>query len=454
MKIVGNNYTEMFEKIIFGYIQQHGDQDKVFYPSNITKCSDSKCDKFMAIMNSMLRYYEVLINSVEMLEDNYIREGIKLIYSRNTKCNEVEAENDLKEYLESIKKINISRFRIQTITSFCTSTDEELFEKPSLFNDFSIFEEKFCDDLKLSEKLYVILKIIEKNIRVIENTEVENAIPVDNRILKQFNDNDACSLINIYDEPENIKDIIKSDIGPQFLFNIAAKIKAEKKSIDDCIEISNKINEVYFKNVDNLKIDDIEKTEKLLIDFNVPAKVISYFKRENIDKINNEEKNKEILKKSNKVTCKVEKTKKYYNDSEFKKMKKEVEMYRDKMLESEEIDLQTEEIFRIAKNFVICFEDYEGAKNFLQYCNYYKKDQKDNPLSDYVHLYDRIKYYEKRFDMYFPLADSKECLDNMMICSPEDYLLYKQVLGESLSKMRSYMSGRYDYDYEISRMKK
>ena len=56
--------------------------------------------------------------------------------------------------------------------------------------------------------------------------------------------------------------------------------------------------------------------------------------------------------------------------------------------------------------------------------------------------------------MFEPLADIKECLDNMMICSPEDYELYRQVLEDSLSNIRAYMGGKYDYNYEIDRMRK
>lgn len=424
------------------------------YENNITNKKDNRCEEFLSILEKVVKLQDGLLKDVyELVHDKGYQAFMKKTFVMREDFTGEKVDKQLEKHLRRKRMLYTERYNYEKLVSFCTTPDEKMYTKPILFNDFSLFEsDGILSELKLSDRAHIVFKIIEKNIRMLEKGKFYNdSSAVDFRIYKAFDVEEIFELLHAIEEDE--KKVVASE-DKKLSENYKKLKQLEASSIKECASAMEKINDVYYKNIDNLTLEDVDMIVDLLKLVEVPEDILNFFKRQTTEKIKVRENNKEASKPLTKQVYTQKETKKYYTNDEFKQMKKEVEMYRDKIFEQEEIDLPADEILRIARNYVICFEDYEGAKHFLKYCDYYKKDQKDNPFADYVHLYDRIKYYEKRFDMYLPLADSKECLENMMICSPEDYLLYKEVLKESLTKMRTYMGGRYDYDYEINRMRK
>ena len=71
----------------------------------------------------------------------------------------------------------------------------------------------------------------------------------------------------------------------------------------------------------------------------------------------------------------------------------------------------------------------------------------DNAITNFVHEYDRLNYYFEDYD----LKNILEYLEEIFICSNEDYLFWKDEIEKELDKLLSRIAYKYDYELEVAK---
>lgn len=88
----------------------------------------------------------------------------------------------------------------------------------------------------------------------------------------------------------------------------------------------------------------------------------------------------------------------------------------------------------------------EEKRLFLRNCELMGKEK--NPILGYLENYNRLKYYENSVGLQNEIAFMEECLQEMMICSKEDYLFWKKSLEDILSQVEHWIPKNFAYEEE------
>lgn len=92
----------------------------------------------------------------------------------------------------------------------------------------------------------------------------------------------------------------------------------------------------------------------------------------------------------------------------------------------------------------------ESIQTFLRNVEKENRKQERHPISLYVELYNKLKYYEDKLDIAEELSSIESILQEMFITTDTEYQEWKNLLEAELASCLSKISSRHEYELEES----
>lgn len=347
---------------------------------------------------------------------------------------------------------------IRTIKNFFNTIEDN---NKALFTDY-IKLSAILEVLPLSarERATIVIEAFKKNIRSgileVEDFETSFIIDANKLVVCKFKTLTSEQVFNMY-KNGTIIDFIYQDedqVTPEVKAQIDELIARRDEYCMDTMKIYDdtlRLRELLIEK-DGLQTDDeialvgkIMKSER--VSDSIVDDVIAFLtnkRNKNLARIEKEEKDKEVLAKPVKV---VEiKQSNLVTDKEYKAIKKEIKQYYD--LYHMEIlqDIDYETMIRLTSLMIRIGVHKDEIKRFISKV----KDTlivSDNSITTFVHEYDRLNYYYEEED----LKDILEYLEEIFICSDEDYEFWKDEIRKELNRLLSNIDSKYDYEIDVAK---
>ncbi|MBE6161677.1 MAG: hypothetical protein E7158_05630 [Firmicutes bacterium] len=364
---------------------------------------------------------------------------------------------DFKKILNSVETIPEKILQYKSIIEFLESSDEELVEASKLFFSFEPIIELKNVSFKEKELYEIFNEVMKKNKMILDKSKKKVVLLNENncRILGNFKY--VKKILNEYSIEELEEMLKKAKVELQY--EELQTVKNIERMFDS-IKTHVEIIKDFFPLQENLKSEDKNNNEtvKEIIEFlGMPGKFADYYifkYKEDLKNLSNEER-KEVTKKIIiEPKEKVEKSKqekKILTDQEYKKMIKEIKDTV-KSLKDETCDLSYEEIIELGKKLILTgYCDEQNAIVLMNQAGLKEKELKENPVLDYISMYDKLCFYENKEFIYEELENIRECIQSMMICSDEDYIIYKEMIEEEMIKIREKLFYKDEYERNLIR---
>lgn len=88
----------------------------------------------------------------------------------------------------------------------------------------------------------------------------------------------------------------------------------------------------------------------------------------------------------------------------------------------------------------------ESILKFLKNTEKYNRQQKVNPIAQYIELYNKLIYYKDRLGLSEDLTNIESIIEDMFIVNDEDYVEWKMLLADELAKVLRKISNNYEYE--------
>ncbi len=135
---------------------------------------------------------------------------------------------------------------------------------------------------------------------------------------------------------------------------------------------------------------------------------------------------------------------KYLSDAEYKQIKREIGKYVDmhkmkvkKVLTEEERLYCAHLLLKIGASLGLVKSFFDRTK---------EKPDLENPIGFYNHTYDKLKFYEQKYDLQRPLDNIRDYLQEIFITSSEDYQFWKDEIKRELDTVIQKLPDSYEYE--------
>jgi hypothetical protein len=377
--------------------------------------------------------------------------GKKVVMSKDGKTN----DNDV---LMRYAEYQVDFIEINTIREFFKRINES--DDKALLTDFIKFSE-ILEELPMTpkERAQIIIEAFKKNTRsgILSVDDFSTSFVIDaNKIVtvkfKTISDDQIFKMFKsgtildfIYQDEENITPEVRAQID-ELIDRKDEYCLDTIKIYDDTLRLYELLIEKDGKQTDA----EIALVGKIML-----SNRLSQNNVDDVIKYLTNKRNKQLEKQAKKeasefvvVKPKVEEVKKsnLVTEKEYRQIKKEIRQYYDlyHMEIVSEIDYET--MIRLTSLMLRIGINKDEIKRFISKV----KDTfvvSDNAITNFVHEYDRLNYYFEDYD----LKNILEYLEEIFICSDEDYLFWKDEIEKELDKLLSRIAYKYDYELEVAK---
>lgn len=377
--------------------------------------------------------------------------GKKVVMSKDGKNN----DNDV---LMRYAEYQVDFIEINTIREFFKRINES--DDKALLTDFIKFSE-ILEELHMTpkERAQIIIEAFKKNTRsgILSVDDFSTSFVIDaNKIVtvkfKTISDDQIFKMFKsgtildfIYQDEENITPEVRAQID-ELIDRKDEYCLDTIKIYDDTLRLFELLIEKDGKQTD---------AEIALVGRIMLSNRLSQNNVDDVIKYLTNKRNKQLEKQVKKeasefviVKPKVEEVKKsnLVTEKEYRLIKKEIRQYYDlyHMELVSEIDYET--MIRLTSLMLRIGVNKDEIKRFISKV----KDTfvvSDNAITNFVHEYDRLNYYFEDYD----LKNILEYLEEIFICSDEDYLFWKDEIEKELDKLLIRIAYKYDYELEVAK---
>ena len=377
--------------------------------------------------------------------------GKKVVMTKDGKNN----DNDV---LMRYAEYQVDFIEINTIREFFKRINES--DDKALLTDFIKFSETL-EELPMTpkERAQIIIEAFKKNTRsgILSVDDFSTSFVIDaNKIVtvkfKTISDYQIFKMFKsgtildfIYQDEENITPEVRAQID-ELIDRKDEYCLDTIKIYDDTLRLYELLIAKDGKQTD----DEIALVGKIMLSNRLSQNNVN-----DVIKYLTNKRNKQLEKQAKKeasefvvVKPKVEEVKKsnLVTEKEYRQIKKEIRQYYDlyHMELVSEIDYET--MIRITSLMLRIGVNKDEIKRFISKV----KDtfvMSDNSITNFVHEYDRLTYYFEDYD----LKNILEYLEEIFICSDEDYLFWKDEIKKELDKLLSRITYKYDYELEVAK---
>lgn len=226
--------------------------------------------------------------------------------------------------------------------------------------------------------------------------------------------------------------------------------QTRETNIGPIIKLHRKFKEHYIDKKNEMDLEDLDVVKSVLNKFGISEETVSGIYNHLRSKIEKQEARKKQQEYVQPKNIKKQEYKRYLTDKDIRSFRKEILEYYNihdtKIIKYISYDLA----LYLADLLYTIGEDKETIKTFF----YRVKTQPENvsfisvgnPLSEYVAVYDKLKFYEQKYDLKEQLDTIEEYLKEMFICSDEDYDFWKSQIGFELRSVLYKIDGTFDYE--------
>ena len=338
---------------------------------------------------------------------------------------------------------------LSAMHGFFLLTDEDIPENNQIFLDFeTLSKELLKSNLRRKEKIDVLMVAVETNCKILKQFDYENsgAFLIEE---SQY----ICQLFNFDDIKGGFNEEL---LGVEFFNDLLDEVLNDrfKKDFKECYDTFFRIKEIYSKGISNMTEEDISYVIDELKKYGTTDELIEIFKwvwnekkkkQEKVVQIKPEDSQKEIKLVSNNK----EDSKKVLTDKEYKEMVSEVKSTVEE-IKNKTCNLSYEEIIEFGKKLLLTgYCDEYNAMTLMKEAGMKEKEVKENPVLDYISMYNKLRFYEHKEFIYEELENIEECIKSMMICSDEDYTAYKEMIEEEMLKIREKLFYKDEYERNL-----
>lgn len=397
-------------------------------------------------IKKFINYLDECLYNVYKNEEIEIKEEILLEKDNNSEINKISLDIcartlfDLKCITEDIrnklmkfqnfekiiKKYELCVYFIEETKRKLQLSEEEIKNDKNYFDLFSILSDFLLESqLNSYEKKSILFYFIEQSSKnLLYSTIIKN---------KTFKMLDIISN-EILEKDIELNNINRIKLNVNSIYNIKKHYFEKQDSYDKCdvdeiISSLKKlgVNDKLCDIVNSLLLKEIKKRNKSDIKIN--------FKMEEVKKVN------------------------LITDKEYKNIKKELRDYFDFYNVKAIRKLTNEEIIHCIDLLIKIGTPIEEINRFIfltqedndKYKNEKLLDEK-NPISLFIELYNKLKYYEKVLETEDNMKNIEEYIQEMLVCTDEYYDMYKSEIYNELKKILALLPS--NYGYEISEMQK
>ena len=369
-----------------------------------------------------------------------------------------DGKNNDNDVLMRYAEYQVDFIEINTIREFFKRINES--DDKALLTDFIKFSE-ILEELPMTpkERAQIIIEAFKKNTRsgILSVDDFSTSFVIDaNKIVtvkfKTISDDQIFKMFKsgtildfIYQDEENITPEVRAQID-ELIDRKDEYCLDTIKIYDDTLRLYELLIEKDGKQTD----DEIALVGKIML-----SNRLSQNNVDDVIKYLTNKRNKQLEKQAKKeasefvvVKPKVEGVKKsnLVTEKEYRQIKKEIRQYYDlyHMEIVSEIDYET--MIRLTSLMLRIGINKDEIKRFISKV----KDTfvvSDNAITNFVHEYDRLNYYFEDYD----LKNILEYLEEIFICSDEDYLFWKDEIEKELDKLLSRIAYKYDYELEVAK---
>lgn len=219
------------------------------------------------------------------------------------------------------------------------------------------------------------------------------------------------------------------------------------KTVHSCC---NTVMKHYFKKDNSYQYEDVEILMKAFSSLNINSEIRKKIRRALVKPLKDANKKSDIKDIS---FNNGEYKKNLITDQDYKKLRKELNSYFDFYNVKPLKELNGEEIERCIE-ILIKLDEENRIHQFLYTINQGKEFTKpNNPISYYVSIYNKLKYYEEKLNISNNLNNINEYLQKLFICDDSEYEFYKELIEEELNKIVKLIPNTYEYEIETVKRK-
>lgn len=325
-------------------------------------------------------------------------------------------------------------------------------KEKTIFMDFKILSKLLADsNLNNREKLSILIEFVEKNIStgILEDAQMESVdiLDLDRKKLKltvneRFNLQDANYVNDLLRKSK--QELTEREIEIKEELEKNKKISTESKNMSKIIINSRMIKDHLIDKGTSYITDDIKEVVIAFKNLNVTEDIcncVKYILEKDLEK--------RITKESAKKTVydlyiPQEHSKKYLTDKEYRQIKKELRNYFDFYNMKPVRELSQEEIMYCASLALKLNINKDTVRLFFIIME--KQYNNDNPIAQFIQNYNKIKYYEEKFELEESVDIINEAIKECFIASAEDYKVWKEMIKLELDEINKKMPKNYEYE--------
>lgn len=387
-----------------------------------------------SVMSSAVR--SAFTDESSIVVENTGYSNFKDIYIRNTYDDEVNEMAEIKRFIRLL------------------STPKEEWDKSlEVFIDFDKLEIILRNStLRIKEQVDIIMTMLERNLATSISSNVNLGFDmkaIENYEFKTMSKNEASEMIYSGEYVslgnlgiENIPEDKKAKFQELFDF-----IENHPVSIDSIKELHKLIFEHYFNKVDSFDYKDIDVIIMILKEFKISDEYANLIRNVFVKGIKKREQAKEVFV-TGEFQRRVEENR--ISEKEYNLLNRELRKYfdLDNMIAREPLDLE-KQIYCVSLMMRMRI-DNKVIKQALKIMNrdYKYLSGQSNSIALFCQLYDKLSYYEEIDGVEDAIKQIQEFMQEIFICNDEDYVFWRSVIGEELSKVNELIPDIYEYEIE------
>ena len=335
-----------------------------------------------------------------------------------------------------------------------------------IFNNFELVSLSFNkNELKDSEALNLIFSLVLRNIEagiLFEKREVHDE--TEQFISHLSNHKRTEIILNAVNSGgyEGLTEIFKQttlEAVTPTLFSLRLIDKANHFNLEDFRKKHKILKEHYLDKLDSFNIDDIDiiisTLKELSIDEELCNKVKNALNRILYKSTIREQKEKTRLENERSLTEAFKSTKSSKTiipKKDFQVVYRELQQYYD-------FDNMKPKKFLSLNELIYCIHlmlkidfDEKTINEFIESIEKENKKIQNNPISIFINLYNKFKYYEMDLNLTEKIKRIESYIGEIFICSSEDYEFWKESINEELNDILDSLP--INHEYEVSEAKK
>ena len=335
-----------------------------------------------------------------------------------------------------------------------------------IFNNFELVSLSFNkNELKDSEALNLIFSLVLRNIEagiLFEKREIHDETE---QFISHLRDRKRTEIIlNAVNSGgyEGLTEIFKQttlEAVTPTLFSLRLIDKANHFNLEDFRKKHKILKEHYLDKLDSFNIDDIDiiisTLKELSIDEELCNKVKNALNRILYKRTIREQKEKTRLENERSLTEAFKSTKSSKTiipKKDFQVVYRELQQYYDfDNIKPKKFLSLNELIYCIHLMLKIDFDE-KTINEFIESIEKENKKIQNNPISIFINLYNKFKYYEMDLNLTEKIKRIESYIGEIFICSSEDYEFWKESINEEVNDIL--ISLPINHEYEVSEAKK